>query len=166
MKVKIDRKAWDKKVKKIKKLTSFEFEVGIFDAESARKGRILDEGDPGNKQVARPWFSQNMMPKNKNLQYFVRNGLLAIYHGKMTNAKFAQLLTEYCRDGLDDSDLEKLKEVTLLYKAGLLKRPDTGRKRASNKSFAAEDIGRDSGKMYRDIKTKVTKKGGKNAKKD
>lgn len=163
--IKLERKEFNKKIYKLKKLASYEFEVGLFEAEEARKGRLLDEGD-GPEQVARPWFSQNMKPNNKDLQYFVRHGLIAIYKGKMTPKQFSQILTEYCKDGLDDSDLKPggaLKEITLLYKAGLLKRPDTGRKRQSK--GAAEDIGRDSGKMYKAITTKVTKvtkKGGKN----
>lgn len=158
---KIERKEFNKKIRRIKKLASYEFETGIFDAVNAEKGRLLDEGDPGNNQVARPWFSVNMAPHKKELQYFVKHSLIAIYNGQMTNAQFGKLLTEYCREGLDEDSLAALKEITLLYKAGLLKRPDTGRKRQS--VGPAEDIGRDSGRMYKSIKTKVTKKGGKNA---
>jgi len=165
--VKMERKEFNKKIARIKALAKAEYETGLFDSEEARKGRLLDEGDPGNKQVKRPWFSVNMAPSNKELQYFVRNSLIAIYKGEMTPKQMGKLLTEYCKEGLDADYLKdakyKLKEITLLYKAGLLKRPDTGRKRQSK--GAAEDIGRDSGKMYKSIETKVTKKGGKNGKK-
>ena len=164
MKVKIDRKAWNKKVKKIRSLDGITIETGLFDSENARKGRLLDEGDPGNKQVARPWFSMNMHPRNKDLRYFVENSIRAIYAGKMTDKQFGKLLTEYCKEGLDDSSLADLKEITLLFKSGLLKRPETGRKRQSK--GPAEDIGRDSGKMYRAIKSEVSRKGGKSAKKN
>ena len=159
MKVKIERKEWNRKVKKLRSLDGTIIETGIFDQENARKGRILDEGDPGNNQVARPWFSMNMNPRNKELRYFVEHGLRAIYAGKMTFKHFGKLIEQYCKEGLDDGGLAALKDITLLYKAGLLKRPDTGRRRQS--VGAAEDIGRDSGKMYKAIKSKVTKKGDK-----
>ena len=159
MKVKIERKEWNKKVKKIQALDGMTIETGIFDSENARKGILLDEGDPGNNQVARPWFSMNMNPRNKDLRYFVENGIRSIYAGKMTLKQLGNLLADYCKEGLDDGGLAELKEITLLYKSGLLKRPESGRRRQSK--GAAEDIGRDSGKMYKAIKSEVKKKGGK-----
>ena len=91
MKVKIERREWNKKVKKIQALDGMSIETGIFDSENARKGILLDEGDPGNNQVARPWFSMNMNPRNKDLRYFVEHGIRSIYAGKMTLKQLGKL---------------------------------------------------------------------------
>ena len=158
MGVKIERKEFNKKIKQIKKLGQLKFETGIFNPESARKGIALDEGVSSN-QVARPWFSNNMKPESKELRQTVKQGILDIYNKKMTPEQLAKKLTEYCKTGLDDSSLAALKQITLLYKSGKLKRPDTKRKRKSKD--APERIGVDSGKMIKDIKTVVTKGGRK-----
>ena len=158
--IKLERKEFNNKVRMLKSIDGLQFETGIFDAENARKGMLLEENRKG--QVARPWFTRQMTFRNPKLRFLVRAGVKEMLQKKLTRAQYAKLLTDHCKDGLNREDLAPLTEYTLLVKAGLVKRSDTGRTRASK--GPAEDIGRDSLAMYKAIKTpppKVVKKGGK-----
>ncbi len=158
-KITMDRKKLDKKLKEIKKKANT-FEVGIFNPESARKGKLLDRGERG-KQIARPWFSQNMNIYNNEFKKFMTEVIEDYYKGDLTKKEAGQLMADFCKSGLDLDMLKQprfeLTEYTKLIKAGLLKRPDTGRRKASKEE--AEKIGVDSGKMRKSItyKTRKTK---------
>jgi hypothetical protein len=155
MSVRLERKKFNKKVKHLNNVASRKYTTGIFDPENARKGILLDEGIPG-QQVARPWFSGNMNGSNKAFRYLIKNHVQALIRRQITERLFVKHLTEYCRESLDDPDLDPLTERTIQIKSGEVPRPDTGRKRKS--AGNPEDIGRDSLKMYRSIKTTVTKR--------
>jgi hypothetical protein len=157
MSVKMDRKKLNKKLKEIQKKAKT-FEVGIFNPESARKGMLLNYGERG-KQIARPWFSANMNIYNNEFKEFMTEVLEDFYSGKLSEKEAGQLMADFCKSGLDSGELKEsryeLQEFTKLVKAGLLKRPDTGRRKASIE--AAEKIGVDSGKMRKSITYKSRK---------
>lgn len=155
MSVKLNRKEFNKKIKHLDKVAGKKYTTGIFDSENASKGIALDEGVPGH-QVARPWFSSNMSPRSKALRFLVKNHVQALIRRQIHERLFIKHLTQYCRESLDDPDLDQLTGRTIAIKSGILPRPDTGRKRKS--AGNPEAVGRDSGKMYRAIKTVVTKR--------
>lgn len=157
MPVKMDRKKLDKKLKDIQKKAKT-FEVGIFNPESARKGLLLDQGERG-QQIARPWFSHNMTVYNKDFKEFMEEVIGDFFSGKLSEREAGQLMADFCKAGLDLDELKDpkfaLTEYTKLIKAGLIKRPDTGRRKASKEE--AEKIGVDSGKMRNSITYKSRK---------
>ena len=157
MPVKLVRKEFNKKIRHLRNVGSKTYTTGIFDPENALKGRQLDEGLSGH-QIARPWFSVNMSPKSKALRFLVKNHVIALLKKQISEQLFINHLTNYCRESLDDPDLEPLTYHTIEIKAGNIARPDTSRKRKSK--GAPEDIGRDSDKMYKSITTKVAKRRG------
>ncbi len=160
MPVKMDRKKLDKKLKEIRKKAKT-FEVGIFNPESARKGLLLNYGERGT-QIARPWFSANMNIYNDEFKKFMEEVIGDYYEGKISEKEAGQLMADFCKSGLDLGLLKDpkfaLTEYTTLVKAGILVRPDTGRRKASIED--AEKIGVDSGKMRRSItyRSRKTKK--------
>ena len=160
MPVKMERKKFNKKLKELQKKAKT-FEVGIFNPESARKGMLLDRGERG-QQIARPWFSHNMTVYNDDFKDFMVEVIDDFYNGKISEKEAGKLMADFCKSGLDLAELKdpkfELTEYTKLIKAGLLKRPNTGRRKASIEE--AEKIGVDSGKMRKSItyKSRKTKK--------
>ena len=167
MPVKMERKKLNKKLKELQKKAKT-FEVGIFNPESARKGLILNYGGKSSKspgdddQIARPWFTANMDKANKEFEPFMMEVIEDFYEGKLSEKEAGQLMADFCKGGLDLGLLKKpkyeLTEYTKMLKAGLLPRPNTGRKKSSIEE--AEKIGVDSGKMRNSItyKSRKTKK--------
>ena len=145
---------FNEKMKKLKK-KAVTIEVGLFDAEQARKGRLLEYGD--TNQVPRPWFTKQMNPKmNKEIVDLVEITGQKVLEGTRTLDDLGQELQDLCRDGVVDVDMPKLTEYTELVKAGLLVRPETGKMRQS--VGAAEQIGQDSGAMLKSVKYKIIRR--------
>ena len=154
MSVTIDMSGFNKKVRKLERMAKTSIEVGIIDKpEEARKGMLLNYGTGG--QVARPWFTGQMTPSNTELIKLIEEALKEVYEDKMSMNQFGQLLRDFAKQGIHDVPMEKLLETTLEYKAGLVARPDTGRRRSSK--GPAEQIGIDSGKMIKAVKYKLHK---------
>lgn len=156
-KLTVDMKSFNKKIKNLKKKAKV-FEVGLFEAEQARKGRLLEYGDTTNKQVARPWFTNTMNPKNKDLVSLIEDSGQRYIEGDLTEDRLGKHLVSLCKTGVNDPKLTPLTDYTELVKAGLLPRPDTGELRASKSGVAAEQIGIDSGEMIDSIDYKTRKR--------
>ena len=160
----MERKKFDKKLKELQKKAKT-FEVGIFNPESARKGLILNYGGKSSKspgdddQIARPWFTANMNKSNKDFKDFMIEVIDDFYNGKLSEKEAGQLMSDFCKSGLDLGLLKDpkfgLTEYTKMVKAGLIKRPNTDRRKASIEE--AEKIGVDSGKMRKSITYKSRK---------
>ncbi len=160
MPVKVSRKEWNKKVKRLYTITGKTYEVGLHDSENARKGRILDEGT--TKQVARPWFSVAMKQDNRRLGRIVVSHLIHQALGKSTQKKLQLALEGHLKDSLNET-LAPLTKYTIKVKQGKAPRPQNSRfagQKVKSKS-AADRIGYDQGDMWRAIKTHVRKTGGK-----
>ena len=153
MAVKMERTKLNKKLKELKKKART-FEVGLFNAEQARKGMLLNDGEAG-KQVPRPWFTNTMSPKNQELVDLIEDSGQRYIEGDLPEKRFGTHLVAICKDGVNDPSLKPLKDYTELVKAGLIVRPETGRMRQSRD--AAVQIGIDSGKMIDSIKYKSRK---------
>jgi hypothetical protein len=155
-KLTVDMTAFNKKIKNLKKKAKV-FEVGLFEPEQARKGILLEYGD-GTKQVSRPWFSNTMNPKNKDLVDLIEDSGQRYIEDDLSEDRLGKHLVSICKTGVNDPKLKPLLEYTELVKAGLLPRPDTGELRASKSGVAAEQIGIDSGDMIDSIDYKTRKR--------
>lgn len=160
-KVTKDFSKFNKKIRNLRK-RSKTFEVGLFEPEQARKGSLLEYGEKStvagqrHNQVARPWFTNNMTKKSKDLIQLIEKEGQQYIEGDLSEDQLGDLLVTHCKLGVYDKSLKPLKEYTTLIKAGLLPRPDTGEFKQSRD--AAEQIGIDSGDMIDSIEYKTRKK--------
>lgn len=136
------------------------FNAGLFSKVEATKGALLEDGDPSNNQVPRPWLSAITFKGtdfHKDLMKILANYARSAFAGQDLRKETAIKIEGRIKDFVADQEfvtagkeaVPKLTDYTI-YRKDLAKENGTG-----SRIYSADTIGIDSGDMIRAIQVKA-----------